>query len=71
MLQQVKYPALLQLWCSSQLQLGFDPWPGNFRTLWVWLKRKEKRERRYRKEYCKPMCIMNQDTKILKKILSN
>ena len=25
----VKHPALLQLQCRSQLQLGSDPWPGN------------------------------------------
>ena len=28
--QWVKDLALLQLWCRSQLQLGLDPWPGNF-----------------------------------------
>ena len=28
--QWIKDPALLQLWHKSQLQLGFDPWPGNF-----------------------------------------
>ena len=27
--QQVKDLTLLQLWYRSQLQLGFDPWPGN------------------------------------------
>lgn len=26
---------LLQLWCRSQLQLGFSPWAGNFQMLWV------------------------------------
>ena len=35
--QWVKDPALLQLW----LQLGFDPWPGNFHIPWVWLKEKK------------------------------
>ena len=28
--QQVKDPALQQLWCRSQLQHGFHPWPRNF-----------------------------------------
>ena len=27
----------LSLWqFASQLRHGFDPWPGNFHTLWVW-----------------------------------
>ena len=26
--QRVKDLALSQLWCRSQLWLGFDPWPG-------------------------------------------
>ena len=29
-MQWVKDLALLQLWCRSQLQLGFHSWPGNF-----------------------------------------
>ena len=33
---QVKDPALPQLLCSSQLQLEFDPWPGNFHMPQVW-----------------------------------
>ena len=33
--QQVKDPALLQLWGRLQLQLGCDPWPGNFHMLLV------------------------------------
>ena len=28
LLQWIKNPALLQLWCRSQLWLRFDPWPG-------------------------------------------
>ena len=28
--QWVKDAALTELWCRSQLRLGFDPWPGNF-----------------------------------------
>ena len=31
--QWVKDPVLPQLWCTLQLQLRFDPWPGNFRVL--------------------------------------
>ena len=31
----VKGPALPQLWCRSQLFLGFDPWPGKFHMPWV------------------------------------
>ena len=27
LVQWVKDPALLELWCRSQLQLRFDPWP--------------------------------------------
>ena len=34
--------ALLQLWCRSQLLLGFDLWPGNFHMPWVWPKKKNK-----------------------------
>ena len=37
--QWVKDLALLQLWCSSQMWLGFDPWPWNFHMLWVWPKK--------------------------------
>ena len=29
---------LLQLWCTLQTWLGFDPWPGNFHMPWVSLK---------------------------------
>ena len=44
--QWVKDPVLLQLWQRWQLQLGFDPWPGNFHTLWVQLEKKKKKERK-------------------------
>ena len=30
--QWVKDPALLWLWCRSQMQLRFNPWPGNLHT---------------------------------------
>jgi len=38
--QQVKDPALPQLWSRLQLRLGFDPWPGNFHMLWAWPKQR-------------------------------
>ena len=31
------------IWDRSQLWLVFEPWPRNFRMLWVWLKRRKKR----------------------------
>ena len=34
---------LLKLWCRSQLQLGFHPWPGNFHMLWVCQTNKKKK----------------------------
>ena len=37
--QQVKNLVLPQLWCRSQLQPGFDPWPRNFHIVWVWKKK--------------------------------
>ena len=37
--QWVKDLALPQLWCSSQLQLGSDPWLGNSRNCGVPKKR--------------------------------
>ena len=40
--QRVKDPLLLQLWCWSQLWLGFNPWPENFHKPWVWPKKKKK-----------------------------
>ena len=43
MVQCVKDPALPQLWCRSQLQLRFDPWPGNFHMPWFHLKKKKKK----------------------------
>ena len=41
----VKDLVLLPLWRMSQMQLGFDPWPGNFHMLWmqVWLKMEKKK----------------------------
>lgn len=41
--QQIKEPVLLQLWCGSQLYLGSDPWPRNFHMLPVQLKKKKKK----------------------------
>ena len=40
--QQVKDPVLLQLWCRLQLWLGSNPWPRNFSMPRVWLKKKKK-----------------------------
>ena len=34
-------PVLLQLWCRSQLQLRYDPWPENFHILQVQPQRKK------------------------------
>ena len=41
--QWVKDPALRQLWLSSQLQLGPDPWPRN--SICCWAAKKEKKKR--------------------------
>ena len=35
------FTVLLQLWCRSQLQCGFDPGPGNCHKPWVQPKKKE------------------------------
>ena len=32
---EVKDPALPQLWCRSQLWLGFHPWPRNSHMPWI------------------------------------
>ena len=37
--QWVKDLVLPQVWRRSQLWLRFDPWPGNFHMLLVWLKK--------------------------------
>ena len=40
--QQIKDPALTQLWHRSQLWLRFNPWPRNFHVLhWCGQKRKK------------------------------
>ena len=31
----LKIQLLLQLWCRSQLECRFNPWPGNFHKPWV------------------------------------
>jgi len=41
--QWVKDLAVLQLWCRSKLWLRYDPCPGNFQMLQVWLKKKKKK----------------------------
>ena len=56
--QWVKAPVLPQLWCWSQLQLGFDSWPGNFHMPWVQQKRKKKKKKKKKKrafKICKPI----------------
>ena len=40
LVQWVKDPALLRLWCRSQLQLSFSPWHRNFPMPWAQLKKK-------------------------------
>ena len=40
--QSTKDLALLKLWHSLQLQLGFSPWPGNFKMSQVWPKTKKR-----------------------------
>ena len=44
--KQVKDPVLPQLWCSSQMQLGFDPWPANFHTPQMWPPKERKIKRK-------------------------
>ena len=39
--QWVKDPMWPQLWRRLQLQLGFNPWSGNFHILWVQSKKKK------------------------------
>ena len=41
--QWVKDLAWLHLWHRSQLQLQFDPWPGDFQMPWVWPKRRKQK----------------------------
>ena len=41
--QQVKDPALSLLWLWLSQWQGFDLWPGSFRMLCTWLKKKEKK----------------------------
>ena len=31
------------MWCRSQLQLRYHPWPGNFHRLKIWPKKKKKK----------------------------
>ena len=43
-LQWVKDLALPQLWCRSQMWLGFNHWLGNFQMPQVWPKKKKKKD---------------------------
>ena len=55
--QQVKSPAWLQLWCRSQLQLGFDPWPRNVHMPHEWPKaNKQTKNKKKKEERKKPCC---------------
>ena len=45
--QWVKDPVLLQLWCRLQLRLKFNPWPGNFHIPRVRPKKRKKRFAKY------------------------
>lgn len=47
---QVKDPVLLQLGCRSQLQLGFNPWSGNFHVLQMQLKKEQKKKKKNKTE---------------------
>ena len=41
-------PSLLHLWCRSQVQLGFNPWPWNFHMPQMWpLKNKKQKQARF------------------------
>ena len=42
----IKDPALLQLWCRSQLWPGFDPRSGTFHMPWLQPKKKKKEEKK-------------------------
>ena len=44
--QQLKDPLLSRLW------LRFNPWPGNFYTLWTWAKRKNYKSTMGRSSHC-------------------
>ena len=62
MVQWCKDLVLLQLWHRSQLQLRFDPWPGNFHMLWVQLKKKktnkQKKTKKKKERKASVLCIV-------------
>ena len=41
--QWVNDPTLPQMWCRSQMQLGFSPWLGNFHMPSMGVAKKEKK----------------------------
>ena len=49
----VKDLVLLQLWCRSKMQLGFDPWPGNFHMPLAWQKMEKGKKKKMKKAYRK------------------
>lgn len=59
---------LTQLWRSSQIWLGFRPWPGNFHKPWVWQK-KEKKKKEIKREK-KSDCLNRLSTSCLVKVTS-
>ena len=46
--QWVKDPELPQLWHTSELWLGFDPWPRNFQIPQMWQKKKKRKKEKKR-----------------------
>ena len=46
LVQWVEDLMFLQLWCRSQLWLGFDPWPGNFVMPHLGVAKKENRKKK-------------------------
>lgn len=51
--QRVKDPAFPHMWCRSQLQHEFDPWPGNVHMPWTQPTKKRKNERKGRNKQVK------------------
>ena len=50
LMQGVKDLVLLLLWHRLQLWHGFDPWPGNFHVLQVWVKKEKTKRKHYKKK---------------------
>ena len=54
----VKDPTLLQMWYRSQLQLGFNPWPGNI-FLEGYIPPKKRKERKKCLKACSGLILEN------------